>query len=172
MATPMVTDLIHVRYTGDPKLIAECLQEFFPEATYPGVTCTYEEPDEGEKWKVTVPKYLTDVRRAAPLPRRPEDGDPEALPRGILRRAVDALPWSLAPLQEVRDLPEPMERRWWWRGLYGPQDLDADEAPQKAEQAEQASLHQTLPLPCRNPSRPPNHPFSCAAPFRAAAGAV
>ncbi|OWP00040.1 hypothetical protein B2J93_8611 [Marssonina coronariae] len=63
MATPMVTDLIHVRYTGDPKLIAECLQEFFPEATYPGVTCTYEEPDEGEKWKVTVPKYLTDDQK-------------------------------------------------------------------------------------------------------------
>jgi len=37
MATKMVTDLIHVRYTGDPKLIEDCLKEFFPE-----VKCTYE----------------------------------------------------------------------------------------------------------------------------------
>ena len=42
MATKMVTDLIHVRYTGDPKLIEECLNEFFPETVYPGVKCTYE----------------------------------------------------------------------------------------------------------------------------------
>lgn len=42
MAAKMVTDLISVRYTGDPKLIEECLKEFFPESAYPGVKCTYE----------------------------------------------------------------------------------------------------------------------------------